>query len=145
MVSTWSDSQFGPFYIAQKCLQYGKLYKQKNNENAQQFSKGKRKSKNPVNSSGIFIHTNAYTSPYVSSLRTRQLYFIYCCSYHIGFSGDSVVENLLVNTGDPGSMPGSGRYPGEGNGNLLQYSRLENPMDRGACGLQSTGSQKSQI
>ena len=63
----------------------------------------------------------------------------------MGFSGDSVVENLLVNTGDPGSMPGSGRSPGEGNGNLLQYSRLENPMDRGACGLQSTGSQKSQI
>ena len=33
--------------------------------------------------------------------------------------------------GDPGSIPGSGRYPGEGNGNPLQYSCLENPMDRG--------------
>ena len=34
--------------------------------------------------------------------------------------------------GDPGSIPGSGRCPGEGNGNSLQYSCLENPMDRGA-------------
>ena len=36
------------------------------------------------------------------------------------------------NTGDPGSIPGSGRSPGEGNGYLFQYSCLENPMDRGA-------------
>ena len=34
--------------------------------------------------------------------------------------------------GDAGSIPGSGRSPGEGNGNLVQYSCLENPMDRGA-------------
>ena len=45
------------------------------------------------------------------------------------------VNNLLANagdTGDSGSIPGLGRSPGEGNGNLLQYSRLENPMGRGA-------------
>ena len=36
------------------------------------------------------------------------------------------------NAADPGSIPGSGRSPGEGNGNPLQYSCLENPMDRGA-------------
>ena len=36
------------------------------------------------------------------------------------------------NAGDPASIPGSGRYPGEGNGNPLQYSCLENPMDGGA-------------
>ena len=36
------------------------------------------------------------------------------------------------NAGDPGSIPGLGGYPGEGNGNPLQYSCLENPMDRGA-------------
>ena len=36
------------------------------------------------------------------------------------------------NAADPGSIPGSGRSPGEGNGNPLQYSGLENPMDRGA-------------
>ena len=44
----------------------------------------------------------------------------------------------------PGSIPGSGRSSGEGNGNPLQYCCLENPMDRRACGLESTGSQRSQ-
>ena len=40
--------------------------------------------------------------------------------------------NLAVNEGDPGSIPGSGRSPGEGNDNTLQYSCLENSMDGGA-------------
>ena len=46
-----------------------------------------------------------------------------------------VVKNLLANAGDirdTGLIPGSGRCPGEGNGNPLHYSCLENPMDRGA-------------
>ena len=44
-----------------------------------------------------------------------------------------MVKNPPVNAGDPGSsIPGSRRYPGEGNGNPLQYSCLENSMDRGA-------------
>ena len=50
----------------------------------------------------------------------------------LGFPGDSVVKNLPVNAGDMGLIPGSGRSPGEGNGNPLQYSCLENPRDRGA-------------
>ena len=49
-----------------------------------------------------------------------------------GFPGGSVVENLPANAGDAGSIPGLGRSPGEGNGSPLQYSCLENPMDRGA-------------
>ena len=48
-----------------------------------------------------------------------------------GFPGGSVVKNPPANAGDLGSIPGSGRSPGGGNGNLLQYSCLENPMDRG--------------
>ena len=48
------------------------------------------------------------------------------------FADDSVVKNLLDNAGDVGSIPGSGRSPGEGKGNLLQYSCLGNPMDKGA-------------
>ena len=43
-----------------------------------------------------------------------------------------VVENPCVNLGDLGSIPGSGRSPGGGHGNSLQYSCLENPTDRGA-------------
>ena len=50
-----------------------------------------------------------------------------------GFSGDLVVKNLLVNTGDLDSVPGSGRLPGEGNENPLQYSCLGNSIDRGPC------------
>ena len=46
-------------------------------------------------------------------------------------SGDTVVQNLPANAGDSSSVPGSGRYPGEGHGNPLQYSCLENPMVRG--------------
>ena len=49
-----------------------------------------------------------------------------------GFPGGSAVKNLLANAGDMGLIPGSGRPPGEGNGNPLQYSCLENSMDRGA-------------
>ena len=49
-----------------------------------------------------------------------------------GFPGGSDGEASAYNTGDPGSIPGLGRSPGQGNGNLLQYSCLENPMDGGA-------------
>ena len=43
-----------------------------------------------------------------------------------------MIKNLPANAGDPGSIHGLGRSPGEGNGNQLQYSCLENSMDRGA-------------
>ena len=59
---------------------------------------------------------------------------------YIGFPGDSVVKNQLANEGDTGSISGSGRSPGEGKGNLLQYSCLGNLMDRGAW-WESIGSQ----
>ena len=47
-----------------------------------------------------------------------------------GFPHSSVGKESACNAGDLGSIPGSGRSPGEGNGNPLQYSCLENPMDR---------------
>ena len=50
----------------------------------------------------------------------------------LDFPGGSVVKNPPANTGDAGLIPGLGRFPGEGNGKPLQYSCLENPMDRGA-------------
>ena len=49
-----------------------------------------------------------------------------------GFPGGLEVKASASNAGDLGSIPGSGRSPGEGNGNPLQYSCLENPMDGGA-------------
>ena len=50
----------------------------------------------------------------------------------------------VYNAGDPGSIPGSGRSAGEGNGNPLQYCCLENPMDRGAWWATVHGAAKSQ-
>ena len=53
--------------------------------------------------------------------------------YHdFGFPGGSDGKASAYNEGDLGSIPGSGRSPGEGNGTPLQYSCLENPMDGGA-------------
>ena len=48
-----------------------------------------------------------------------------------GVPGGSVAKNLSANEGDAGLVPGSGRSPGGGNGNPLQYSCLENLVDRG--------------
>ena len=59
-----------------------------------------------------------------------------------------VVKNPPANAGDvrdKGLIPGSGRFPGEGNGYPLQYSCLENPMDRGAWWATVHGVEKSQI
>ena len=50
-----------------------------------------------------------------------------------------MVKNLPASVGDLGSISGLGRSPGEGNGNSLQYSCLENPMEQEPGGLQSMG------
>ena len=52
-------------------------------------------------------------------------------------------KESACNAGDQGSVPGLGRSPGEGNGNLFQYSCLENSMDRGACWARAHGVAKS--
>ena len=52
--------------------------------------------------------------------------------FNRGFPGSSDSKESAYNAGNLGSIPGLGRSPGEGNGNPLQYSCLENPMDRGA-------------
>ena len=85
-----------------------------------------------------FILLLSYTSP-LYNLDVKLLpdmWFAYVFSYSIG----DLFTLLMVsngkastcNAGDPGSIPGSGRSPGEGSGNPLQYSCLENPMDGGA-------------
>ena len=60
------------------------------------------------------------------SNRFRDKYF------KMGFLGGIVVKNTPANAGDRGYIPGSGRSPGVGNGNMLQYSSLENSIVRGA-------------
>ena len=64
--------------------------------------------------------------------------------YVLGFSGGSHGKASDCNAADPGSIPGLGRSPGEGNGNPLQYSCLENPMDREAQQAMAQGVTKSQ-
>ena len=85
----------------------------------------------------------------------KKIFFfsVSCDRYHIGlryaclwgFPGGTVVKNLLPMHKDVGSVPEMGRSPGEGNDNLLQYSCLENPMDRGTWRAILPGVSKSQI
>ena len=73
-----------------------------------------------------------------------QKVFLIVFYLHIrGLPDGSVVKNLLANAGDVSSIPGSGRYPGGGNVNPLQYSCLGNPMDRGAWRATAYGVTKS--
>ena len=68
------------------------------------------------------------------------------CSYTLWTTVSLVaqmVKEPACNAGVPGSIPGSGRFPGEGDGNPLQYSCLENPMDWGACWATVHGVSKS--
>ena len=58
------------------------------------------------------------------------------------FPSSSGGKEIVCNAGDPGSIPGSGRFPGDGNGIPLWYSSLENSMDREVWRLQSMGSQR---
>ena len=62
-----------------------------------------------------------------------------------GFTCGSVGKESACSAGDPGLIPESGRFPGEGNGNPLQYSCLENPMDRGAWWATVHGVTKSWV
>ena len=74
--------------------------------------------------------------------------YFFCLSFFFiisGFPGGTVVKNPSVNAGDsrePGLIPGSGRSPGEGNGNPLQYSCWETPWTEEPDGLQFKGSQR---
>ena len=70
----------------------------------------------------------------MSSSQREKSNISFCTSLLLGFPGGSDGKASAHNAGDPGSIPRSGRSPGEGNGNPLplQYSCLENPTDGGA-------------
>ena len=63
----------------------------------------------------------------------------------LGFPGGSDGKESACNVGDLGSIPGLGRSPGDGKGYPLQYSGLENPMDRGACPKESYPTKHSTV
>ena len=77
-------------------------------------------------------------SPQASALALLQ------SGWNMGFPCGSVVKNLPANVGDADSIPGSGKSPGKGNGNPLQYSCLGNPLGRGAWCATVHGVTKSQ-
>ena len=80
-------------------------------------------------------------------MKSTVLYVTATFTIALGFPGDSVVENPFANAedmGDMGSIPRLGKSPGVGNGNTLQYSCLENSMDKGAWGATVHGVAKSQ-
>ena len=76
---------------------------------------------------------------------SEQQSFNTICRFDTGFPGGSVVKTMPANVGDTGSIPGWGRSPEGGNGNPLQCSCLENPMDRGAWRATVHGVAKSQM
>ena len=97
-------------------------------------------------SSCVKSYLRLFPFPYV---HIQKLYFyIYICSHFVifmpHFPGGSDGKVSACNAGDPGSIPGLGRSPGEGNGNPLQYSCLENSMNGGAWWATVHGVAKSQ-
>ena len=70
------------------------------------------------------------------------IFFFFEITLNLGFPDGSDGKKSSWNVETLGSIPGLGGSPGEGNGNLLQYSCLENPMDREPGGLQSIGLQR---
>ena len=66
----------------------------------------------------------------------------FCCLICVGGSDGKA---SVYNVGDLGSILGSGRFPGEGNGNPLQYSCLENPMDGGAATVHGVAKSQARL
>ena len=78
----------------------------------------------------IQVHSKRTTFLYPQALYFWQTFILFCTLLlAMDFPGGSEGKASAYNARDLGSIPGSGRSPGEGNGNPLQYSCLENPMD----------------
>ena len=100
----------------------------------------------PTHENSILLHSMYFNKVLSYFFHTvyRYILDVFLGILYFFFNQDFMVAEVKVsacNVGDLGLIPGSGRSPGEGNGNPLHYSCLENPMDRGAWGVQSMGSQ----
>ena len=83
----------------------------------------------------LYMYSHLVFKLNCSNLSERSLVFLFLFLFFffsLSFSGSSAGTESSCKAGDPGSIPESGRSSGEGNGNPLQYSCLENPMDREA-------------
>ena len=90
------------------------------------------------------LKTEMTVDSFVFPERGVNQFFMVPVTKPLGFSGGSVVKNSPANARDRGLIPGYGRSPGEENGNPLQYSCLENPMDKGGWWTIVHGVAKSQ-
>ena len=88
--------------------------------------------RSPRQGNGNPLHTIAWKIPWTEEPGRLQSMGSQSQTWLSHFTSYSVVKNLPARAGGTGSIPGSGRSPGEGNGNPLQYSCLENSMNRGA-------------
>ena len=91
----------------------------------------------------IYIYQSCFLLTYWIYLLVL-IAFVWSVSGFLDFPGGSDSKESACNAGDPGSVPGLGRSPGEGNGYPLQYTCLENSMDRGASQATIHGVTKSQ-
>ena len=80
----------------------------------------------------LHLSSNTHKDYTISCVKKSSLPLMRPLLTLLGFPYSSVSKESACNAGDPGLIPGLGRSPGEGNGNPLQCSCLENPMDRGA-------------
>ena len=87
-------------------------------------------------------HYIQYSGVMEKNMKKNTYIHLYIYVYVQGFPGGTEVKASACNVGELGSILGSGRSPGEGNGNPLQYSCLENPMDGGAWWATVHGSQR---
>ena len=85
----------------------------------------------PLGCRGRISKQHLSHSPLLETLACGYLLHVAFC-FHMTFPGGSDGEESVCKAGDPGSIPGLGRSPGEGNINPLQHSCLEDSMDRGA-------------
>ena len=92
----------------------------------------------------MWVQSLGWEDPPEEDMATHSIILAWRIPVEKGFPGTSDGKESACNVGDPGSVPGYRRSLGEGNGNLLQYSCLENPMDRGAWQAKIHGVAKSQ-
>ena len=98
--------------------------------------------KDPLQYSGLENSTDCIVHGVTKSW-ARLIDFHFQIIKSVGFPGSSDSKESVCNAGDSGSIPGSGRSPGEGNGYPFQYSCLENSLDRGAWWATVLGVAKS--
>ena len=92
----------------------------------------------------MWVQSLGWEDPPEEDMATHSIILAWRIPVEKGFPGTSEGKESACNVGDSGSVPGYRRSLGEGNGNLLQYSCLENPMDRGAWQAKIHGVAKSQ-